>query len=48
MRLSELVVALDSLRWDVETKLKPLKIKDRDYYSDVLSEACNLINNLDR
>ena len=47
MNLSELVVALDSLRWDVETARK-LKESDKDYYSDVLSDACNLINDMDR
>ena len=47
MNLSEVVVALDSLRWDVETARK-LKESDKDYYSDVLSEACKLINDMDR
>jgi len=46
MRHSELVVALDSLRYDIEQSR--VSKRNVDYYSDVLGEACNLINNLDR
>ena len=46
MNLTEIVCALDGLRWD----LHQWKIKEANanYYDDVLSEACRLINDLDR
>jgi hypothetical protein len=47
MRLSEMIVAINSLKWDIET-FKKLKDDDINYYGDVLSEVQNLIINIDR
>ena len=47
MRLSEMIVAIISLKWDIET-FKKLKDDDINYYGDVLSEVQNLIINMDR
>jgi hypothetical protein len=47
MRLSELIVAINSLKWDIET-VKKLKDDDINYYGEVLSEVQNLIMDMDR
>ena len=47
MRLSEMIVAINSLKWDIET-FKKLKDDDINYYGEMLSEVQNLIINIDR
>ena len=47
MRLSEMIVAINSLKWDIET-FKKLKDNDINYYGEMLSEVQTLIINLDR
>ena len=47
MRLSEMIVAINSLKWDIET-FKKFKDDDINYYGEMLSEVQNLIINLDR
>jgi hypothetical protein len=46
MRLSELVVAINSLKWDIEQwKIKRV---DEEYYSAVLSEVQTILIDLNR
>ena len=47
MRLSEMIVAINSLKWDIET-FNNLKDDDINYYGEMLSEVQNLIINIDR
>ena len=47
MKISELIVAMDSLQWDIES-FKKLKDNDINYYGEMLSEVQTLIINLDR
>ena len=47
MRLSELIVALNSLTWDLESD-KPIKKVDREYYAEVCAEAQHIIIGIDR
>ncbi len=46
MRLSELIVAINSLKWDIEQW--KIEKENEDYYSDVLSEVQTILINLDR
>ena len=52
MRLSEMIVAINSLKWDIENFKKKYNLiltdDDINYYDDVLSEVQNLIINMDR
>ena len=46
MRMSELIVAINSLKWDIEQW--KIEKENEDYYSDVLSEVQTILINLDR
>jgi len=48
MRLNEIVVALNSLRFDLPKFKDSVSDHDIDYYHDVLSEVQEIIINLDR
>ena len=48
MRLNEIVVALNSLRFDLPKFKESVSDEDIDYYHDVLSEVQEIIINLDR
>ena len=48
MRLSEIIVALNSLKFDLPKFNEIVKDDDLDYYHDVLSEVQSIIINLDR
>jgi hypothetical protein len=45
MRKTELIVALNSLQWDIETK--GIKSKDIDYYSEVINEVQTILLDID-
>ena len=47
MRLSEMIVAINSLEWDIES-FKKLKADDINYYGDVLSEVQTILIDLNR
>jgi hypothetical protein len=47
MNLSELIVALNSLEFDLETG-KYIKDRDREYYADVISDVQQIIIDIDR
>ena len=47
MRINELIVAMNSLQWDIET-FKKLKDRDISYYADAISDIQELLLNLDR
>ena len=46
MRLAELIVAINSLKWDIE-QWKMSK-ENEDYYSEVLNEVQEILINIDR
>ena len=46
MRINELIVAMNSLQWDIETK--GIKSKDIDYYAEAIGDIQELLLNLDR
>jgi hypothetical protein len=46
MRLSELIVAINSLKWDIEQW--KIEKENEEYYNDVLSEVQTILINLDR
>ena len=45
MNKTELIVALDGLRWDIHQW--KISEKNANYYDDVLSEVCQLLVDLD-
>ena len=47
MKLSEMIVALNSLTWDLETG-KHIRTRDREYYADLCAEVQQIIINIDR
>jgi hypothetical protein len=47
MRINELIVAMNSLQWDIET-FKKLKDKDINYYAEAIGDIQELLLNLDR
>ena len=47
MRINELIVAMNSLQWDIET-FKKLRDKDIDYYAEAIESVQELLLNLDR
>ena len=47
MRINELIVAMNSLQWDIET-FKKLRDKDIDYYTEAIESVQELLLNLDR
>jgi|TARA_Y100001951_G_scaffold102035_1_gene108014 hypothetical protein len=47
MKLAELIVALNSLEWDLDTG-RYIKDRDREYYADVISDVQQIIIDLDR
>ena len=47
MKITTLIVALNSLQWDIETK-KNLKNAEIDFYGDVLSDVQEILNNIDQ
>ena len=47
MKLSEMIVALNSLSWDLETG-KHIRTRDREYYADLCAEVQQIIINIDR
>ena len=47
MRINELIVAMNSLQWDIET-FKKLKDKDTNYYAEAIGDIQEILLNLDR
>ena len=47
MRINELIVAMNSLQWDIET-FKKLKDSDINYYAEAIESVQELLLNLDR
>ena len=47
MRLSELIVAMNSLQWDIET-FKKLKDNDINYYANAIGDVQEILLSLDR
>ena len=47
MRINELIVAMNSLQWDIET-FKKLKDSDINYYAEAIENIQELLLNLDR
>ena len=47
MRINELIVAMNSLQWDIET-FKKLKDNDINYYVEAIADVQELLLNLDR
>ena len=47
MRINELIVAMNSLQWDIET-FKKLKDSDINYYAEAIENVQELLLNLDR
>ena len=47
MRINELIVAMNSLQWDIET-FKKLKDKDINYYAEAIGDIQEILLNLDR
>ena len=47
MRINELIVAMNSLQWDIETFAK-LKDKDINYYADAIGDVQEILLNSDR
>jgi len=45
MRKSEIIVGLNSLQWDIETK--GIKSKDIDYYAEIINSAQLILVDLD-
>ena len=46
MRINELIVAMNSLQWDIET-FKKLKSNDISYYADAIADVQEILLNLD-
>ena len=47
MKINELIVAMNSLQWDIET-FKKLRANDIDYYAEAIESVQELLLNLDR
>ncbi len=47
MKINELIVAMNSLQWDIET-FKKLRANDIDYYAEAIENIQELLLNLDR
>ena len=47
MNISELIVGLNSLQWDIET-FKKLKDNDINYYAEILGNVQEILVNQDR
>ena len=47
MKINELIVAKNSLQWDIET-FKKLRANDIDYYAEAIENIQELLLNLDR
>ena len=47
MKINELIVAMNSLQWDIET-FKNLKDSDINYYAEAIENVQELLLNLDR
>ena len=47
MNINELIVAMDSLQWDIET-FKKLRDKDIAYYADAIEEIQIILMEVDR
>ena len=47
MKITELIVGLNSLQWDIET-FKKLKDNDINYYAEILEEIQEILINQDR
>ena len=47
MKINELILAMNSLQWDIET-FKKLKDRDINYYAEAISDVQELLLNLDR
>ena len=47
MKINELIVAMNSLQWDIET-FKKLKDNDINYYAEILEEVQEILVNQDR
>ena len=47
MKINELIVAMNSLQWDIET-FKKLKDSDINYYAEAIENVQELLLNLDR
>ena len=47
MRINELIVAMNSLQWDIET-FKKLKDSDINYYAEAIADVQEILLNLDR
>ena len=47
MKINELIVAMNSLQWDIET-FKNLKDRDINYYAEAIENVQELLLNLDR
>ena len=47
MKINELIVAMNSLQWDIET-FKKLRDRDINYYAEAISDVQELLLNLDR
>jgi len=47
MKITELIVGLNSLQWDIET-FKKLKDNDINYYAEAIADVQELLLNLDR
>ena len=47
MKISELIVAMDSLQWDIES-FKKLKDNDINYYAEVINQIQTILFEVDR
>ena len=47
MKITELIVGLNSLQWDIET-FKKLKDNDINYYAEILENVQEILVNQDR
>ena len=47
MKINELIVAMNSLQWDIDT-FKMLKYNDINYYAEAIADVQELLLNLDR
>ena len=47
MKINELIVAMNSLQWDIEP-FKKLRDRDINYYAEAISDVQEILLNLDR
>ena len=47
MKINEIIVAMNSLQWDIET-FKVLKARDIEYYADAIEEIQEILLDTDR